>query len=315
MNERNKNILLFKGIAIFSVVFAHCHNNISMSLVEEILNQITINIGTIGVPIFFVCSGYLFHKKPFLLFWQKKVPMIEAWIFTGSLVWGYEVVRKGLDYANYVEWLLGIGTYLWYMPTLFLIWFIFELINEKYLIHATCVFLFIYISVIEILEVKKFDVPFLRNVICFIPFFAIGYLIQKKKDILRKIIEKCSIWVPLIILVGGIVYNQNKLIYGCRMFLLIALSIIFLIYRVFNSLKKDGKLSRGLMQLGENSYAIYLLHMPLAGAATNIFSRFSISRMLVLFYPIAVCLTVNYFCELAKKRIRYKWILRLVGIV
>lgn len=311
-NEKNEKVLLLKGIAILSVIFAHCHNTINVDTIDTLLNQIAINIGTIGVPIFFICSGYLFHKKPILLFFRGKTRIVIAWVFTGSLIWMYEVIRKGIGYANYIEWIFGIGTYLWYMSTLFLIWFIFEIVNKKYIFILIFACMVLYIIGIEI-NILKVD-EILYDVICFMPFFLTGYIVQEKKSKVLKLIDQCNVWSIAVILFGGMLINYNKLVYGCRLFFIIELAIALLIYKSINILERFDKIKIILKQLGENSFAIYLIHMPLAGVMSNIFSRFIIGRYMVLIYPVIVCLIINTFCEWAKKYVKRKRILGIIGL-
>lgn len=72
IDEKNQKIILLKGIAILSVVFAHCNNRISTNIVEMVLNQVAVNIGTIGVPIFLYYRKFLLPEESWIKIARQK---------------------------------------------------------------------------------------------------------------------------------------------------------------------------------------------------------------------------------------------------
>lgn len=81
--KENELIYKLKGIAIISVVCAHCGNRTSYTAIDLFLNNARNNIATIGVPLFFIISGYLMRNdKPYLQFWKRKwSTTIVPWFF------------------------------------------------------------------------------------------------------------------------------------------------------------------------------------------------------------------------------------------
>ena len=64
MKKKNETIYYIKGLAILSVICAHCNSVLNHE--AEFVNKCSLilqNIGTLGVICFFVISGMLFHYR------------------------------------------------------------------------------------------------------------------------------------------------------------------------------------------------------------------------------------------------------------
>ena len=75
--RKQETLSLLKGLAIFSVICAHCYtipaNTTGFGLACSLLIH---NIGTLGVLCFFVVSGYLYNCENITRFWIKKAKWI-----------------------------------------------------------------------------------------------------------------------------------------------------------------------------------------------------------------------------------------------
>lgn len=327
---KDKTIEMLRGIAIISVVFAHCHNRVIGNAIDEFLNNIAVTIGTVGVPIFLIISGYLFHKKQWRFFIVSKRNILVSWMFTGCCIWGYEVAKNGLEYANLIDWLIGKGTYLWYMMSLLLFWLLYQILEASERVHIVILILSIISTVcVDCFEsVAGFTLSIsstFANFIYWLSFFSIGVCMKDAKAMKRMSIKaplKNLIFICALCSWGGVMYiNDNIISYRCKGFLLFALSSAYVIFFIVNSAIHSNRLEKFnkplvdyLSQVGNNSYAIYLLHMPLAGVASNLASRAEIGRMLVLIYPIIVCLVMNLVCQWLRK-FSSKLPLTMLGII
>lgn len=121
--ETSEIIWIAKAIAIFCVVCAHSalineDSGNTNQFVSSILNY----IGTMGVPLFFILSGYLFtfNKKSFGLFWRNKVKtLFLPWLFCETLLWLYIVIRKGgIGFRSWCLFLIGYGHTTYYLTIL-----------------------------------------------------------------------------------------------------------------------------------------------------------------------------------------------------
>lgn len=315
MKKQNNFLWILKGMAIVCVIFAHCENRVSACRADEILDLVRDNIGTIGVPLFFVISGYLYNNnRPFLQFIQNKVKLIYPWLFWGTIVWLYEVLRKGFDYANIVEWLLGIGTYLWFMPTIFLFWILFYYVRKdgwKKFVLALSIMLHLLIYEFPVLSILG-QVPILNNVFCQMIFFTVGMNLRDKE--LNRIPKWLQVIGTAICLIIPLYFNEGNMRYHSKLFPLFALAGCVVCVYLAKMISKS-KISKLFIWFGERSFLIYMIHMPIVGIISNLFSRSAILLLLVLLQPVLVSIIVyvgvNVLEWLCKKM---KWLRKITGV-
>lgn len=101
-----QNIL--KGLAIICVVSAHSHvsSNIDSSSYEFMENILCV-LGTIGVPCFFIISGYVFtfNKMTFIKLMKKKFMKLGIpWIISGLLLKGFYTLffREKISFMKFI---------------------------------------------------------------------------------------------------------------------------------------------------------------------------------------------------------------------
>lgn len=150
--QRNKQLDVMKAIAVFSVICAHCAAlNSDASRISVVISNLLVIMGTIGVGVFFVISGFLmsYSKASYKDYCLSRVrALLPSWFFTGTIVFLYITLRKGnLTMYGYLRWIFGVGTYLWYMPVLLVLHFIlFPLRHKEIIIVLMCL-----VSIISVL--------------------------------------------------------------------------------------------------------------------------------------------------------------------
>ena len=301
----NKSELIYKlkGIAILSVVCAHCGNRVSYTSLDLFLNDVRNNIATIGVPLFFVISGYLMKNgTPYLEFWKHKWnTTIVPWLFWGIIVWIYEVIRKGLGYADLLEWLWGIGTYLWFMRTIALFWAIlYFLRNRKQKFFVFFLSVIVRVCLYDIFNIK-IDNVVLTDFILNLPFFSFGMWMKEAE--ISKNMKQDSVIIKILagfFIIVALLKNQHNITYASPLFLIYivgcAIIIITLEKKIHNSF-----INNKLVIWGKYSYFIYLIHMPLAGIVSNLFSRNSALLYLVFLQPVLVLLATEYIIKILER--------------
>ncbi len=180
-NTKRNCIYALKGLAIISVVYAHCNNRVSIGEVDALLENLRLSFGAVGVPIFFVLAGYLFHNQEKIgRFIKKKSQILFQWTFWGILIWSYYALRKGFDYAKPLEWLLGIGNYLWYMRCLVIFWLLYYFVKSKRVKwFLLCVFLLTRILIYDLGFFSWIQAKFyLDELFCQIPFLPLVYVLK-----------------------------------------------------------------------------------------------------------------------------------------
>jgi fucose 4-O-acetylase-like acetyltransferase len=133
-NKISKVMSIAKFLAILSVILAHSHSSEfgKLSLISE-------RLGSIGVVVFLFIAGYYFNPNSFIgfkLFFKKKVQTIFVpWLLTGTLIF---FVARGDSLLGWLNWIIGNGTYLYYLTILticyFLLYYYFK--NKIILVSA-----------------------------------------------------------------------------------------------------------------------------------------------------------------------------------
>jgi len=168
-----------KVFSILSVVLAHSRLNdgsFSSALAER--------IGSLGVITFFFISGYFFNVSKYgvVSFFKKKINSIFIpWLFLGSLVFAVSSQPKNL--MSWFNWIIGNGTYLYYLTILIFCYLIFSFLKRK-----TIAYFFIFTTIIS-LFLTSFDffgyskmqnINNYLNPFNWIGFFSLGYVLKDK---------------------------------------------------------------------------------------------------------------------------------------
>ncbi len=137
MSKHKENIFYYlKAFAILSVICAHITPiTENASHTSIIISRFYDYFGCLGVGIFFILSGYFFYnnKHSFKEFWKLKLRNIGIpWIFIGTIVYVSVFYFKGsLSISKYFQFLIGYGSYLYYLTVLFLLYLFFFHKNSK----------------------------------------------------------------------------------------------------------------------------------------------------------------------------------------
>lgn len=290
-NER-EYIYILKTFATISIVSAHCSSistdkNIINNIFSFILNQ----IGSIGVGIFFIISGYLFYKSKYsfnLFFIKKFKSIIIPWIITGTCVYLYIVLRKGgLGVYTWIKFILGDGSYLYYLSILIVFYIIFFYTKKKkFIIYVGIISGSISILLTSLgyfIDINPYINPFNFSV-----YFSVGLLIGNK-DSLTKLSSVCSRYrkylliVYIILLVVLNIYGITSGYWGEATLIVQPVAILL----IFGLSTEKIFYKKNIIEIGKNSFSIYLLHMPIAGVVSNIFNRLNL-WMITLLRPFLV---------------------------
>jgi len=295
-NEKDY-IYIIKALAIFTIVSAHVGIMTNDSPISTLFSLILSSIGSIGVGVFFLISGYLYMKsqKSFKLFTKSKlITIIIPWLFCGTLLFLYVALRKGgLDVYNWFI-TITVHSHLYFLSILMIFYFVYWRLKNN-----LCFLLFnIGLSIISItltglgwIPIYPYINPFNWSI-----YFILGMLI-KKYDLLEKIAMFCRKWfiyilsiyitVFMIYLFNGVAISYWK--YAAISAELVAIATVFGTAVFCLNIKKINL----IIYVGKMSFSIYLLHMALAGIFTNIFNKLNLWYLTILIPIIVIILTLT----------------------
>lgn len=304
IKSEKEYIYVLKFFAVISIVSAHC------SVIGENDNKLNIlfsyildRIGSIGVGVFFIISGYLFfkNKDTFKLFILKKIKNIFIpWIVIGTLVYLYIYLRKyTVEFSSWIRFLFGDGSYLYYL-TLLNIYYIF-LFKKKYDIKYNIFLIFIWIvSIIATSNSILSNLNPYLNPFNFIGYFSIGLIIHNYTSLIE-FGEKLKkhrfilvvIYIALLIVINK--FNISSGYFGKATLIMQPIGILL----IFSLANMECFYKQKIKLIGSESFAIYLLHMPVAGIISNIFTRLDL-WILTLFRPFIVIFITMVFIRMCK---------------
>lgn len=283
------------AVAIYLVICAHCTYS------NSLLQKITSLIGSVGVPIFLVRSGYYFStKESFSVFWTKKIKhLVIPWALISPCLYLLSIrkVIFAFDLLNCFLFCIGYNTWLYFVTILFVYYIVFRGIKHDGFLYFAIVIFFVsnIMDVFGINWLTNITTPYL-NFCNRIGYFAAGAIL-KRKQLLSGILNNKRLFILNCIIVplfgylivcsgngGGTALYTVGLIFYRLIFLCFVFQII-------------GKLSGldMLIRIGKDTYLIYFLHMQLGiGMASVIIRTLHIHNETVIFLikPLLVLLLV-----------------------
>jgi len=298
-----------KAVAVLQIIVAH----MSLGEAQPVAEAIRIAFSQIGVPVFFVCTGFFYQRKrnDSRIFWGKKIKtIIVPYIIMATATFVLPVILSGTfkGFAAYVKWVIGIGSPYWYMSVMLLCFLLFKCIchleRTKKAALFSCVgisVLSVLLSVIGVIQYNSYFNQY-TNLLNWIGWFALGYLIREY-GWLEKITSKMffAVSCPLLILFVALSTGRTITIeaYVDQYSLPIEIFGVVCVLCLANALSN----TKLLIDIGKKSFFIYLIHIQLAGfinARLPYNVVFFVARPIV---AVAVCYVIAKFCELILKKV------------
>ena len=276
--KRNYNLDLIRIFACISVLVLHV-----FGVKGGYLNTVIYLTGTLGIPLFFMMSGYnmLSRKRPYREI-LLKILNIYLFLIVFCLIYGiFYLYLKHLPISIIPELFLGIITtkgifaILWFMAALTFLYLITPLLykikKNKYLLQV----LFIGSSIIflsNILLVNKFDltikdlIPQTLRIWTWISYYMLGYYLSEH----RSLILKPSLSTLVIITIFAINYEYfiGKILFHNVFAEIFYDSIIVKIWSItlwsFIMQLKIKKNNLNIISIiSKTTFCIYILQVPL----------------------------------------------------
>lgn len=277
--------------ALLSVVSAH------ISLPETFAGNLFGRIGSIGVVAFIIMSGYFYntdkYSKVTKLIADKFVKLIVPWFFMASVVFAYDTIlgHKPFSFINYFKWIIGNGTYFYYMTVLVMCYLIFYKTNRIILymsVFINAVSLLLTATGIIAPAISALHITNYLNIFNWIGFFAIGLLLRKAEpDKIYAFFLKCR-WIIIaaynIALVLLLIFEKIKADY----FSFIGPAYELLgVAAIFSLSTLDLCKYKITVALSNSSFAVYLVHIMFIALIDDYFSLSAVTRLLM---PLTVVL-------------------------
>lgn len=294
MEDRNK-IHRIKGIALYLIVGVHsCAIGINSGCIAQGSLRVLATIGSIGVPVFFFISGYLYNTEYSMktLIYKKIHRILLPWIISAIYLWITMTYIFHSSSNSLLQSFIGSNTPLWYLAVLvfFYIWFYF-LKSYRGIYFSIVLSLVIHIISVYIPQAREY-MAVNMNAFNWMIFFAMGLLGRKWKWTLEIKGHYLAI-LALLYCVGGVgfwVLKSGKIVDYYEPLGYVNQMMGILVTIGVASKIKEG---RFLEKVGMYSYSIYLFHLPIAMILNYGFVKKDIFNSLLLLRPIC-CIIITY---------------------
>ena len=300
-------------IGILLVVSCHCCHLLSSknySLYSRYLSGFMNSIGTLGVVLFFIISGYFFAGTvySFLSFWKRKVKtLLIPWILTAILVYLWGTIRKGGFSVVVMGYeIIGFSSYTWYLSVLCFCYLIMWPIRDSiWAIGIIGVFSFSFACLYNA-GLLGISFPQLGNVLPlnWLCYFCFGMIINRVGIpvlprwigvALFSIVVSITIWLT---------YKGLTVSYGKSFFPIYAL--VGSVSIVLSVLPITCTRNDIVHRFADSTFSIYLLHMPVAGVIAKLFNMLFYSPIILRVF---LCVLISFcFIEMIH------WVATRVGL-
>lgn len=292
--------------ALISIVCAHINFEGAVGRAYSIL-------GSIGVIAFLFMSSYYYRPEKFSSFFgmlkNKFISIGVPWIFLGTVVYLYNgMLSNKLSLMSYFKWIIGNGTYLYYLTVLFLCFTIFYKPSKT--LNIVSIILTLISLILTAAGVMKPIVEFLHitnylNIFNWIGIFSLGQLTRSADP--KKLFEffgAVRIYVILTFLLVAVllvIFKKVEVGYFSYIgiyFELLGVLCIFCVstWKVFSN--------KFFVSIANNSFAIYLIHMVLIGVMDRVYNIHTITQIISSLLVIAVAHIGLQICRFIIKKIK-----------
>lgn len=270
---RREDIDLTKAIGIILVAYGHFGGMVEQPFWYQITKEV---IYTFHMPLFMMLSGFLFsHFKRTKTFKKNLsdsfrrliIPyVVFSWIFYSL----YNIIQGGQDMAWWQLLLkplysptFGHTTYLWFLPVLFILYFVANIFRKSTPYIGLCIFAFLWLVNMQVIlpeyaYILKSDIAFLGYLSYFGVFFFIGQCLEVSIPV--KLYDAVFYSV---LFIGGlfIMYNLTLCYYqSVALTFFLAIMGSFALWYLMALWVKPSGIRQYCLSIGFNADLIYLLH-------------------------------------------------------
>lgn len=269
----SNQIWLIKIVAIFTTFFAHMPvsaKTLSLSESYSWLVRLFSFLGMVGVPTFFIVSGYLF--KPGKIIKRAKSLLIPLVIWGGTT---YSLHCFNIGFATFsikglVLWTLGYNCYLYFVPVLFAIIMLYNMFSNDWIWILTGI-ISVWLYQMHFISYSGVTLTPYMNPLNFIPYFAFGRIVRTYN--LWENFQSTSVWIVSIVVM--VIFFVLKEYYVHVWYFELSSFIVNIAFAIFliSITRCFERIPDSIVTLGKSTFVIYLCHMPIATTINKLLSN------------------------------------------
>lgn len=277
-SKLSETVTYARAIALVSIVSAHIQ--FATTAYEPIVRAYRI-IASIGVVLYMIIAGYYYRPAHYGsivgMAKRKLTTIVLPWFCLGTTGYLYKAILSGnLSLGEYFNFLLGNGSYLYYLSILSLCFVLFFYFHGRWFC-ILCIFVTmgsLYMTQAGLLNaaISKLGITNYLNLLNWIGFFALGVLLQRNEpDRLYQRITKYRLYsICAFMLVYGFVFWKNIPTgyfskFGWMLELLGATAFI----AIASYIPKNCRL---IKKIAGYSFTVYLVHFMVIGLFDRLYN-------------------------------------------
>lgn len=286
MNSEGKlstSVWYMRFFAVVAIICAHTPYA-KDTLAPEFVIRFIDSFSNSGVAIFFFVSGIYYRSCGIKNRVQKLFSLVIPWVLFGSITYIIGNLQNSSIYT-YIKWILGFGSYLWFMVVYVVILLLAEIIGLEKRIVLQYVLLVITIAsrvLVSVVETKA-EFAFV-NPLNWVGFFTFGLIFS---DLMKnkprnpqslKLMFLCTLLIISLLVVD--ICLESKLGYFGITSVFSQFLWIFLIMSISYFLSDFKTI---FVRVGKNSLPIYLIHVSIVQFICN-----RIPNSVYIYLPLSV---------------------------
>lgn len=280
--ERDIRYDIIKGVLIILVVLGH---SLNVEFLEDSFNCVLFNIiYCFHMPVFIFISGFFFisclNRNVKEVFTSKVYRFIIPSLFCSVIILIFYLLIVGFQGLN-IRKIISISISYWYLICIFTLTIIYYIALKDWRftclrrIFVICIFIGGLIAYDNYPIIQIIDCQSTRMFLC----FGAGIMFRSCPSLLKRYFVPLLILAILIIITNRYYYGLNLTYYPPIIRISDGLSWCGIMFTVIYSLAskiKNNFLTKHLINAGQNSLAIYLIHLVLYNA--TLFFNFPINK-------------------------------------
>lgn len=308
-NKKLSNTFIVSRVfALISIVSAHLYFTKAPYAVEKVYSS----IGSIGVVAFVIMAAYFYNTQKYTSIWHmlsnKLYTVGLPWLFLGSVSYIYNaLLSRKFSVMAYLNWMIGNGSYLYYLTVLLLLFVIFYRTNTAILISSMVVTLVsLMLTAVGVWDpiIKFLHITNYLNVLNWVGIFALGILMKRIAPEKLFAFFRKSRWIfAVAFLVAVVVICLLDIPTGYFSYIGIWLELLGVL-AIFGVSTIPVLSNRLFADISNMSFTIYLIHMMVIGVFDSVFNVNVITQILAVFIVICICYVSLSICRWLIKKVK-----------
>lgn len=212
-------------------------------------------------------GGFLYHRsdRDGSMFWKKRLTsLVIPWIICAITTYLINAVLcKRFVFEDFFCWVLGSGSWYYYIVIYFILLFLFKWISQSNILLVGSILINIVSLILESENLLP-SIPYITaylNIFNWIGIFAIGVICRKQLPLVRKIVKYLVfLSIPIAVVAICVVRYTGADSYFFPESLVLELSVAVFVFAIAWCLT-TMRINDFLVGIGKNTYFIYLVHM------------------------------------------------------